>query len=88
MGKAHYQIMIALRESCEQQMAALKEPMESLAKDLQEFYEIMRWEGVECSDGQYDQLYENFIYPYEEGRIDEAMENICKFLDSEARKHL
>lgn len=88
MEKASYQDMVALRKKCEKQMASMRDSLKTLMEDMASFYNTMRWGGVYCSEEEYSQLYENFIYPYEEGRVNEAMEPLCQFFDPATRKSI
>lgn len=86
MGK--YERAKELRRRCDEHSRQLLESLLQMKKDFAEFYELMRWENLGCTSEQYAELYENFIYPYEEGRIDSALEDLTTFCDEENRKNL
>lgn len=77
-----------LRKKCDEHSQQLLESLLQMKKDFAEFYELMRWENLGCTHEQYSELYDNFIYPYEEGRIDSALENLVAFCDEKTRESL
>ena len=77
-----------LRKKCDEHSQQLLESLLQMKKDFAEFYELMRWENLGCSGDEYSELYDNFIYPYEEGRIDEALENLVIFCNPKTRDNL
>lgn len=77
-----------LRKKCEEDSKQLLENLLQMKKDFAEFYELMRWENLGCSSEEYDKLYDNFIYPYEEQNIDRALEDLISFCDENKRKDL
>lgn len=60
MDKKQYQDAAALRKRCVAQASTLQEQLKSFAKDVNDFYEIMRWQGVDCSEETYEALFKNF----------------------------
>lgn len=80
--------MRKLRRQCEAQMTELLPQLLELKENITKFYETMRWEKIEgCTEDQYADLYDGFIYPYEEGRVDEALEMVCTFFDQTRRRN-
>lgn len=77
-----------LRQKCDEHSKQLLESLLQMKKDFAEFYELMRWENLGCSSEEYSALYDNFIYPYEEGRIDRALEDLTIFCDEKTRSNL
>jgi hypothetical protein len=77
-----------LRKKCEEDSQQLLESLLQMKKDFAEFYELMRWENIGCSSEEYEKLYDNFIYPYEEGNIGQALEDLTTFCDENKRKTL
>ena len=78
-----------MRRQSEAQMAELLPALKETTEKINKFYETMRWQKIDgCTEGQYADLYNWFIYPYEEGRIDEALEAVCLFFDPQRRNEL
>lgn len=81
--------MSHLRRQCEAQMAELLPALREATEKINKFYETMRWQKIDgCTESQYADLYDGFIYPYEEGRINEALEAVCLFFDPQRRDEL
>ena len=62
------------REKAEQKMALIKKDLKEIKENLAEYYELVRWEDLDCSEEEYEKLHENLCYPYEENNIDYFLE--------------
>ncbi len=68
-----------------------KELMPKLLKmkiELAEYYELMRWHRLECTEEQYEKLYDGCLRPYESYDVDFLLERLLLFLDKSARENI
>lgn len=78
--KPTFDEVLALRNRCIQNAVALKPVLEIFNADVNQFYEIMRWQGVDCSEAEYGSLFENFVWHFENEHIEAAAERLLKFV--------
>ena len=74
-----------LRSDFEKDAKELLPKLTKVKKELEEYYELMRWHNLECSEEQYSKLYDNCLYPYEENNIDYIIDKLIVFLDRGTR---
>lgn len=74
-----------LRAEFEKDAKDLIPKLTKLKGELVGYYELMRWENLDCTDEQYHKLYDNCVYPYEENEIDYLIEKLILFLDKNTR---
>jgi hypothetical protein len=77
-----------LRNTIETDCKNAIELLEKIKKNSSEFYNLMRWENLGCSQEEYEKLYGNFIYPYEENNIQECLEILIQFFNQDSRKEM
>ena len=77
-----------LRKTIETDCINTVEILKKIKKDCSEFYNLMRWENLGCSQEEYERLYGNFIYPYEENNIQECLEILIEFFNQDNRKEI
>lgn len=80
MANQKYEQAKRLRELSVEIAKDLQEPLTSLKHNLEQFYELMRWHDLECSNDEYNELFENIVYEYENNDIDGSLENLLGFL--------
>ena len=88
MANAKYDEAKKLREECEVLMAQISGPMSELKDKLAQYYELMRWQNLESTQEEYDTLYENMVYPYEENDINYHLDKIVDFCNPETREKM
>lgn len=76
---SNYEKALQLRQTCKEKAAAILPQLEELSKSMAEFYEIVRYKDLGCTDKQYSALYEDFVYEYEKGSIEFAMRKMTEF---------
>lgn len=77
-----------LRARIEQQAKGLLPCLEALKSDMADFYELMRWTNLGCSTDEYSQLYDGFVYSYEESGVDTSLRTVIQFLNTDTRSSL
>lgn len=74
-----------LRSDFEKDAKEIIPKLNKIKAELVEYYEIMRFYNLECSEEQYSKLYDNCVYPYEENNIDYMIEKLILFMDKNTR---
>jgi hypothetical protein len=74
-----------LRSDFEKDAKEIIPKLNKIKTELAEYYEIMRFHNLECSREQYEKLYDNCVYPYEENNIDYMIEKLILFMDKNTR---
>lgn len=77
-----------LRKTIETDCHNAIELLEKIKKNSSEFYNLMRWEDLGCSQEEYERLYGNFIYQYEENNIEQCLEVLILFFNQDNRKDM
>lgn len=74
-----------LKSEFEKDAKDLIPKLNKLKRELAEYYDLMRWHRLDCTEEQYSKLYDNCVYPYEESNIDYVIEKLVLFLNKETR---
>lgn len=80
MAKASYPKAQELRHRCTESAAQLRTQLSSFKVDILAFYEMMRWQGVDCSEEEYEHLLENLIHEFESCNVEYALNQLERFL--------
>ncbi len=65
-----------LKQQSLKDIKAILPKLEKLKHELEDFYNLMRWSKLNCSEEEYSQLYDGIVYPYEEDDINGLMEEL------------
>lgn len=75
-----YKRAVVLKGYIKKDAENLKIPLNRLMVNLEEFYHLMRYANLDVSTEQYERLYNNCIYDYEDNHIDYLLEVLCTYL--------
>ena len=76
------------KERAERQLANLQYQIEELKNTLNRYYELLRWEELDCTEEEYEELAKNLLYPYETNNIDDILDVLKRFCDGDERKKM
>ena len=85
MSNEKYNRAKKLRSDFEKDAKDIIPKLNKIRHELAEYYELMRWDNLQCTTEQYEKLYNNCVYPYEENNIDYVIEKLVLFLDKNTR---
>lgn len=66
----------SLRQQSLKDIKAILPKLEKLHIELEEFYNLMRWSKLNCSEVEYSELYDGLVYPYEEEDVHGLLEEL------------
>lgn len=85
MPNEYYHRAKKLRSDFEKDAKDIIPKLNKIKNELAEYYEIVRFNNLGCNTEQYEKLYDNCVYPYEENSVDYLLEKLILFLDKNTR---
>ncbi len=85
MPNEKYYKVKKLRSDFEKDAKEVIPKLNKIKSELEEYYDLMRWHNLECTEEQYAKLYDNCLYSYEDKSIDYILEKLVLFLNKDTR---